>query len=148
MHRGRETIGGIRVLVVDDDHARCTAAEGLLSRLGITEVESGGALSTAASDVERFDPTLILLHRGVESNEADAVLEQLAAQDQRWMSRAVIVMSDDAGIEARRQALALGAHGVLRGRYHGWELGEAVLSALRSLSRQPASSSYAAAGAC
>ena len=128
----RAALSDVRVLVVDDDPAMCVLAQRLLSKIGITEVAAEQDATAVVASVHRFDPDLILLDRHLGADDGLEVLRRLAAEDEHWSSRSLILVTGDTHFDIRDSAMTLGASDVLTKPYHGSEFADTVLHTLAS----------------
>jgi PleD family two-component response regulator len=99
----------MKILIIDDERISVALLEQLLQKSGYSRIlgvtDSRKALETCAA----FDPDLILLDLIMPNVDGFAILETLRSTDASERFLPIVVLTADAGEEAKRRALEAGA---------------------------------------
>jgi putative two-component system response regulator len=102
-----------RILIVDDQPANVALLEKLLARTGYRHVQSTTDPRIVAGLCATVTPDIVLLDLHMPALDGFGVLEQLRTILPPQAYVPIVVLTADAGEQARRRALAAGAHDFL-----------------------------------
>ena len=116
------TPDGAKILLVDDEPANVLLMERLLQGAGYQNLVSTTDSRRVLGLFREFAPDLILLDLMMPHLDGIAVLGQLATEVPADTYLPVLVLTADATLEARRKALAAGAHDFLTKPFEQFEM--------------------------
>src|SRR5688572_6178149 len=116
------TPDGAKILLVDDEPANVLLMERLLQGAGYRHLVSTTDSRRVLGLFREFAPDLILLDLMMPHLDGIAVLGQLATEVPADTYLPVLVLTADATLEARRKALAAGAHDFLTKPFEQFEM--------------------------
>ncbi len=118
-----------KILIVDDEPTNVRLLERMLSGAGYDKVVATTDARMAQELYRREQPDLVLLDLMMPHLDGIAVLGQLRADTPQNTYVPVLVLTADAGVAAKRKALAAGAHDFLTKPFENFE----VLLRIRNL---------------
>ena len=111
-----------KILIVDDQLPNVRLLEKLLATAGYREVRSTTDSLQTLELYRSFQPDLILLDLLMPQPDGIGVMEQLATEIPRGAFVPIVVLTADVTLEARRRALAAGAHDFLTKPFEALEV--------------------------
>jgi signal transduction histidine kinase len=111
-----------KILIVDDERANVLLLERLLQQAGYRQLVSTTDSRTVLELYRSRQPDLILLDLMMPHVDGLAVLAQLRAEIPETAYLPVLVLTADVTLEARRKALAAGAHDFLTKPFEAFEV--------------------------
>jgi putative two-component system response regulator len=110
---GVPPLPGACILVVDDEPANVRLLRRLLEREGYTRVHGTSDSGEALALLDTLDPDLVVLDLHMPFPDGYALLEHIGNRTPQGGYLPVLVLTGDAGTEAKNRALALGARDFL-----------------------------------
>ena len=102
-----------RILIVDDEPANVLLLERLLGEWGFAHVRSTSDPYQALPMYLEFSPHMVLLDLMMDGLDGYGVMQQLLAAADDGARATIVVLTADATVQAKRQALELGAQDFL-----------------------------------
>lgn len=124
-------IYGAHVVIFDDEPANVLLLERLLEQLGYQSVKGFTDPTEGWEYIQTAPTDLLLLDLQMPRLTGFEVLERLKNQDEEGVFLPVMVLTADATVNTKRQALSLGAHDFLTKPFEAFEVALRVKNLLR-----------------